>query len=308
VSDAAGCQGIGGGGGVAEQDGAGREAGARPPGDRRPAGGRRDRRRAVEPASQERLLGDPAGEGGLRAAAERAAVAERREQERAVGQRRDVELAAAPDEDLEPVGPRLTGGELEVPADADAPAAASACPGRTPEAQRAAHRRLDAVGADHQARPAECPADGEPDGPSLLDHRSVHRGPLEHADAGGRGRLREQHGVEPEPALGQHGERAPVPRREPALGGDAEAVIADAGERPAPDRGAQAEALEHRDARGHDPLAAGLVAREAARLVELDRQPRAPEQDGGGGPGRAPPGDYDVSHGRKRGLAANARR
>jgi len=73
---------------------------------------------------------------------------------------------------------------------------------------------------------------------------------------------------------------------------------------------AQPRALQHRHARGHDPLTARLLARERLRFEHVDAQSRAPEQQRQRRARRAAARDYDIGHGHgmKRGLCANAAR
>ena len=134
-----------------------------------------------------------------------------------------------------------------------------------------------------------------------------------------RARRREQRLIEQPPPLAERDRRSPVGvRREAGLGRHAEAVVTHGRERTSADRGAQPEAFQHGDARGHDSLAARLLAREPLRFVDLDRQTRAPEQQRQRGARRSSARDYDVGHGRlsreamgkgrKRGLCSNARR
>src|SRR5204862_2583083 len=112
----------------------------------------------------------------VRARPERIAIAQRRQQELAIGQRRRVQLVAAADEDLEPgrLGPAR--GQLVVKPDADA-AVFDAAP---LQAERAANRRLEAVGADDQTGPAQLAADAQADGATALDGGALDGRLLEH--------------------------------------------------------------------------------------------------------------------------------
>ena len=79
-------------------------------------------------------------------------------------------------------------------------------------------------------------------------------------------------------------------------------MVADARDAAPADRLEQAEPLEHGDARGHEALAARLLAREAVRVVNLDGEAGAAQHDREGGARRPRARDQDVGH-----VAAPAR-
>ena len=242
-------------------------------------------------------------------AAERSLVGEPRHQQLTVGQRRGVELEAAADEDLQVVGGRASGRQAKVHPH---PGAGGGARGDV-EPERAPHRRLEPVGADHQRTAPDLAPDAQADGSPVLDLGPLDGGVLVETHAGRRARRAEERVVEPEPSLRQCGRLRASGRGEGGRGGEAEAVVADGGER-APAHGvAQPEAPEHRHAPRHDPLAAGLLARKTPGVVDVDPQPGAAQQDGQRRPGRSAARDDDVyGHGRgqgmKRGLSAKARR
>ncbi len=311
VGDPAGGQRIAGARGVAEQHGARGEPGARAPGHARASRGRGERSGAVESVAQEGLGGDPALERPARAAAERPLVAEPCHEELTVGQRRGVELVATADEDLQVVGERASRRQAKVHPHAGAPRGTRG----DVEPKRAPHRRLEPVGADHQGGAPELSPDAQPDGPPAFELDPLDGGVLVETHAGRRAGRADEHVVEPEAPLRQRGHLGVAGRREGGRGGEAEAVIPDGRKRAAADGVAQPEALEHRHAAWHDPLAAGLVAREAPGVVEVDAQAGAAQQDRQRRPGRSAARDDDVyghgkghGHGMKRGLSAKARR
>jgi hypothetical protein len=179
------------------------------------------------------------------------------------------------------------------------------------QAQRPPHGRLEAIRRDDERGAPQLAAHPQPDSAPVFEHRALDRGLLvdTHTRRGARGR--EQRRIEVQPPHPQRDRRrATRARRKPALGGEAEGVVADCGDRPAADGVAQPRALEDGDACGHDPLAARFLAREFLGLVEFDAQPRPSEQQRQRRAGGAAARDYDVCHGQgtKRGLRANAAR
>ena len=78
------------------------------------------------------------------------------------------------------------------------------------------------------------------------------------------------------------------------LGADAEAVVAHAVQRPSSRRLRQTQPAQHADARRHQPLATGFLAREPALLVELDAQSGATQQHRQRGAGDAAARDQDI--------------
>ena len=150
---------------------------------------------------------------------ERVAIAERREQQLAVGKRRRVQLVTAADEDLQARRLLPAGREAIVHAHADAPGFAG--PPAAIEPERAAHRRIEAVRADHQSAAAQLAADVEADRASPRDRGAFDRRVLEHAHAGRRPRRREQRLVQMQAPLR---ERERAPSRPAPIGKPASAV------------------------------------------------------------------------------------
>ena len=191
------------------------------------------------------------------------------------------------------VGRGAARGEAKVRAHAHA---RDARRGASVEAQRAAHARAEAVGADDEPAAAQVAADAQADRAPPLDDGALDGRVLEDAHAGRGARRRDERLVEPEAALRQHRRGRAVDVGEGALGLQAEAVIAHARDANAAHGAQQPEPPQHGDARGHDALAAGLFARKAVAVVELDREARAPQHDGERGARGAGARDQDVGH------------
>jgi len=208
VRDAAGRQRVGGARGVAQQHRARREPGTGAAGDGRPARQLRQRRRAVEPVTQQRVLADPARHRVTRVRPEGIAIAERREQQLAVGKRRRVQLVTAADEDLQARRLLPAGREAIVHAHADAPGFTGAPAAIEPE--RTADGRIETVRADHQSSAAQLAADVKADRPSARDRGAFDLGVVEHAYAWRRPRRREQRLVQMQAPLRERKRRRPV--------------------------------------------------------------------------------------------------
>ena len=206
----------------------------------------------------------------------------------------------AAEEDRQPVAGVAPGGQPEVH-----PGAHAAAARRRVQIQAAAHARRQAVGPDDQRGAADLTTDAQPDGAAAGAFDPLDLGVLEDGHAG-----RGAGGVQQRPIELQ----APLPQRDAvtakrAFGGQAEPVVAHRLQGAATDGGAQAEPIENRHTGGQDPLTARLLAREGARIVDVDLQPGPPQQQRQRGARRAGPGDRDVyrpGQGTNLGLSANA--
>ena len=194
------------------------------------------------------------------------------------------------------------GGQAEVH-----PRAHAATAGRGVQVQAAADARGETVGPDDQRGRADLAADAQPDGTVAGALDPLDLGVLEDGHAGrGAGRV-QQRPIEMESPLPQRDDAA----AERALGGQTKAVIADRLQRAAADSLTQPQSIEHRDTGGQDSFAAGLLAREAARIVDVDPQPGASQQQRQRRPGGTGPRDGDIyrpGQGTNLGFCAKARR
>jgi 1,4-dihydroxy-2-naphthoate polyprenyltransferase len=261
--------------------------------------------RAVEQRGQERLLAQPAAEEAARVAV--ALGRQRRHRHLAGGQRGHVQLVAGGHEHLDQRGRGQPRGQTKMGAQPQPrPGTRSSL-----EPRLATQERARSVRGHHQAGGHRLPLDTNAGHAIAREEWFLHRysvvGPHAGRGAGGG----EEGGVEAQPPLPQAVPGYSRGRRKLAGYLPAEAVVADPGERGAGDGIGQAQPVEHRHPRRHDPLGAGLFTGEELALEELHLQAGAPEQDGQRRPRRTAAGDHDVSHwlvrpgiGKKRGLLA----
>ena len=173
----------------------------------------------------------------------------------------DVELVAFAEKDVHPRRELDSRSQPEVRAHAGTPAAH-----RPVESEGSPQRRVHPVRGYRERRAALHAVDEQTDDPTARDDRGFDGCARSSLHPRRRGRRLEQHAVEHGATLGAAGHQHPVRTRKGRGRDCATEVIANAEERHAPNGRGQPEAFERRDAGRHEPLAAGLLARELAAL------------------------------------------
>jgi hypothetical protein len=164
----------------------------------------------------------------------------------------------------------------------------SAAPRPHLQPERPPQWRPGAVGGDHEAGAPHDPVHHDAGDPAVLavfEDRRLDPRPGVDPHARRSGRRLEQHPVQHRAPLRETFAPPAVRPRERSARHLVAEVVAHATEPHAAHRLGQPESLEHAHGRGHESLAARLLARMLGALVELDAHARAAEQDRRGGAG-----------------------
>ncbi len=274
MGHAAAGDGVGRTGGVAQEYDAGRDAGAGAALERRGADQLADLLGAFQARGEVGLRQGPVMKGALRRFLARLYIGEGCDEKLAIGQRRDVQLVARPDEDVHPGCWDLAGRQTEMGAHAEASSTRGDVQG-----QGVADGRVGAIRGHDQGSALRLAVNEQAYDAAILHERGAYVRAGVGVDAGGRcGGLEERLIQMPAPLAkarcGQVGDA-----RETAFGDDAAGVVADAVKWRAANGLRQAETLQNGDAAGHESFAAGFFFGEFAALEQLDREPLAAEQN-----------------------------
>jgi hypothetical protein len=186
-------------GGIAQQHQPGRDTAQRPARERPLAGHSADLIGAAQQLAQLTVLLDACAQPDARIARDRGAFGERGKHDLSVGQRRQVQLVARGEEDLDALGHADAGGQSKVRAQAEPGPAV----GWTVEAGAATQDRARSVGGHHQAGAVRLTGSVHTGHAAGVHERRIHAHALAHGDAGRRARRREQHRIEVQSALAE---------------------------------------------------------------------------------------------------------